>query len=58
MFMNSEDNTSTREQDVTEGCIVQTEGTGCHCKAPQCKFKEQDITAELHNADLRNRMSL
>jgi len=28
MFMNSENNTRTREEDVTEGCIVQTEGIG------------------------------
>jgi len=67
---------------------VQTEGTGCHCRTPQCRFnplntklnpichllallavylilhisrirvKEQDITAGLHSADLRNRMKL
>ena len=58
MFMNSEDNARTREQNVTEGCIVHTEGTGCHCRAPLCRFKEQDVTADLHSADFRIRMSL
>jgi len=37
---------------------VHISGTGCHCRAPQCRFKEQDLTAELHSAYFRNRMSL
>jgi hypothetical protein len=56
MFMNSEDNTGTWEQDVNEGCIVQTEGIGCNCRAAQGGFKEQGVTAELHSAGLRYRM--
>jgi len=42
--MNSENNTRTWEQDVTEGCIVQTEGKESHWRAPQCRFKEQNVT--------------
>jgi hypothetical protein len=58
MFINFEGNTRSWKQDVTEGCLVQTEGTGCHCRTPQCRFRKQDITAGLHSADLRNRIKL